>query len=80
MVAYGRFGCSSIAFNKLERCPSFPIHSSFKLLRNLLVGVISESLVLGASAGRNQKYYEYVFKRALYWSKITKWNRYNFIP
>ena len=58
----------------------FSVHGSFDLLKNLLVmGVMSESVVLGVPAGRNQKYHEYVFERALYWSKITKLNRYNFI-
>ena len=59
MVAYGSIDGFFIAFNYSGKGAHFfqYIHSSsFNPLRDLRVGVILGSVVLGAPAGRNQNY------------------------
>ena len=60
MVAYGRIDGFYIAFDYSWKGTPFFQHihsSSFNLLKDLRVGVISGSVVLGTPAGRNQNYH-----------------------
>ena len=60
MVAYVRIDGFYIAFNYSWKGTHFFQHiysRSFNPLRDLRVGVISGSVVLGAPAGRNQNYH-----------------------
>ena len=59
IIAYGRVDGFYIAFNYSWKGAHFFQHihsSSFNPLRDLRVGVILGSVVLGAPAGRNQNY------------------------